>query len=425
MGNYYIRYFNLYLSSSDLFAQKILDENLGLLSNVANNSEKQKIANICNLALKKGARLNLPILKVRPKTVNGNKENWIYDFENNQVIESVEVYDFLINSPNVSQEDKCKLDSILIQSMMADLVLLNYNNKSNYLSKYLDQKMKKSIKSRWIYSAMEELENILCRGHVFNNQVSSFLTLSSIFSYREIFDNLGTQFKVNCFQEFSKLNIIGKKALTSMLIKSRNEEAIFNLLSYGLKLNWDIPTEDGKKNLVVFEMLYSLQWVKAFIENQNLDIRLTNSRGENILHLIGSSALSDSSIEESLRRRIVELNPEERSNIFFQLNEENMTPLMKAVVFQDEKIINFISEFNIKPWDELDGAPSYKSPMELLNDYILRFSEKSAWGCLMDYFKDSFWVGLAKKWNSEFYYKKLQKDLIEKSPKTNRKAVKI
>lgn len=427
-GSYYIHYVNLCISDKN-FAQKILDENLKALPLINNEREKKKNISLCNLALNKGAQLKLPTLKVRPKTVNGNKENWIYDFENKEIIENVEIYDFLIKNPRVSDDDKCKMDSILIQSMMADLVLLNYKNNTShnsmhYLAKYLGQKLQSSINTGWGFSALEELERILYRGHVFRNPISSFLTLSSVFGYREIFDNLGMQFKLMCFHEFSKLSIIGKKALTSILIKSKNEEAIFNLLGYGLKLNWDIKTEDGKNNLVAFEMLYSLQWVKAFIDSSHLDIRLTNSRGENILHLIGT-ALSDQGIEDSLRRRLNELNQQEREYLFFQLNEENLTPLMKAVVFQDEKVINFISDFNIKPWDEIKDAPAYKSPMELLNECVLNSSEESSWGHLMDYFKESFWIGLAKQWNSQFYYQKLQKDLLSISEKSDRKSVKI
>ena len=426
-GNYYLKYFNLYFSSSKIFAQRVLEKNLRSFPLAKNEKEKQRIASLCNLAMKKLGGLKLPNLKVDPSKLTKNGK-WVYDFEGKESIESVEAYDFLIKNPSINKKSKCILDSIHIQSMMADLILSSYyNNKkqTNYFSKYLEEKSQKSIKEGWSYSPLEELEGILNRGFVFNTQVSRFLTLSSIFGHRELFENLGTKFKMICFQEFSKLNIIAKKALTAILIYARNEEAIFNLLSYGLKLDWEIKTKSGYKNLVIFELLSSTHWIKVFLGNKNIDIRVTNEQGENILHLIGENALSNPSIENALRRRINDLNQQEKDNFFFQLNEENLTPLMKAVVFQDEKMITFMKEFNIKPWDELQGPLKYKSAMEFLNEYILKLNKENSWGNLIDYFKDSFWMGLAKQWNSEFYYQQLQNELVVSEPNINKKVIKI
>ncbi len=385
--------------------------------------DKKRLTNVFNLCINFGAKLNLPTLKLKPKKSENGSEKWIYDFEQKEILENPQIYDFLINNVDISDNEKCKLDSIFLQSMMADLILINYKKNISYLSSYLEKKFQHANELNSQYCAMSELENVLYRGNVFKNQISRFLALTSIFSYREIFDNLSVKFKAQCYQEFSKMSILGKKALTAILIRNKNEEAIFNLLNYGLKLNWDIAIEDGRKNIVAFEMLYSLQWVKAVLDHPVLDIRLTNSRGENILHLLGASALEDSSIEESLTRKIVDLSEQQKSNLFFQMNEEGLTPLMKAVVFQDENLINFITDFNVKPWDRLEGAPLYESAMDFLNNQVLKDTEENTWGSLMDYFKDSFWLGLAKKWNSEFYYLKLQKEISRN--KKDKKPMKI
>jgi hypothetical protein len=413
-GNYFLNYFNLFFSSSSSFARRVLKKNLKAFPLARSEKEKERIASLCNLSIKKLGGLNLPKLKVDPRKLN-KKGDWLYNFENKDAIENVDAYDFLIKNPSIDAKQKGILDSILIQSMMTDLILSSYytnKKQTTYSSGYLNQKLQKASKEGWCYSPLDELESILNRGHVFNSQLSRFLTLSSIFGYRELFENLDNKFKIICFQEFSKLNIIAKKALTAILLNAKNEEAIFNLLSYGLKLDWEIKTKEGYKNLVIFEMLHSLQWVKVFLENRNLDIRLTNCRGENILHLIGANALAQPSIEEALRRKVNQLNTQEKENFFFQLNEENLTPLMKAVVYQDETMINFMKEYNIKPWDKLEGTLKYKSAMEFLNDYILKLNKEQSWGYLVEYFKDSFWMGLAKQWNSEFYYQELQKELI-------------
>jgi hypothetical protein len=421
--NYYLLCAKLVMFKNKQEIQEVMDQTLVKLSLLKLEGDRVRLTNIFNLCVNLGAKLNLPILKLKPKKSGFGVEKWIYDFEQKEILENPQIYDFLINNVDISSVDKCKLDSIFMQSLMADLILINYKKNISYLSSYLEQKFKIANQLNSQYCAMSELENILHRGNVFKNQISRFLALTSIFSYREIFDNLSVKFKSQCYQEFSKMSVLGKKALTAILIKNKNEEAIFNLLNYGLKLNWDIAIEDGRKNIVAFEMLYSLQWVKAILDHPNLDIRLTNSRGENILHLLGASALEDSSIEESLSRKIVALSEQQKSNLFFQTNEEGLTPLMKAVVFQDENLINFITNFNVKPWDKLDGAPMYESAMDFLNNQVLRNTEENTWGSLMDYFKDSFWLGLAKKWNSEFYYLKLQKEIS--SNKKDKKLIKI
>ncbi len=422
--NYYFKYFSLKLFRNKNLAQRIFEEfteNI-IKQDGINSKNMSSVISMFKICLKNGAKINLPKLKVKANIFNHLNDDF-FNFKNKEIIDNVDVYDFLISSPDVDIKDKCQLDSILLQSMMADLILLSYNKNINYFSKYVEQKATSSNALNAHYSALTEVENILFRGFVFDNQLSRFLVLSSVFNYREIFDNLSMKFKLICYQEFSRLTSVGKKALTALLIKNKNEEAIFNLLNYGLKLHWDIPIEDGKKNLVAFEMLHSLNWVKAIIDHNGLDIRQTNSRGENILHLIGVCALDDPSIEIALRRRINELTVDEKNHLFFQLNEEHLTPLMKAVIFQDEKLIEFIQEFNIKPWDKLEGAPFHESALDFLNNHVLTHTEEGSLGSLMDYFKDSFWMGLAKKWNSEYYYLKLQKELSNNGQR--KKSLKI
>jgi len=416
-SNYYVTLGRIYLPNSSEFTQNTLNFYLKNYNEIMSSKKK----NIINACLKNGAKLELPILKVKPKKTSNHNESWIFDFNNKQIIENVELYDFIINNQNIDTKEKVILDSILLQSFMADLILLNYQKSIKYFSNYLENKSTQSLRLNAQYSPMSEVENILHRGHIFKNQISRFLSLSSLLGYREIFDKLSSKFKLICYQEFSQLSIIGKKALTALLIKSRNEEAIFNLLNYGLKLNWDIQVE-GKKNIVAFEMLYSLHWVKAIVEHKGLDIRLTNAQGENIIHLIGACALEDSSIEDSLRQKINKLNKMEKENLFFQMNNDGLTPLMKAVMFQDEKLISFIREY-MNPWDKASGAPLYESAIEFLDNYLLTSKEEGAWGTLMEIFKNGFWFELSKIWNAEYSFLNLQRELT--NTKQNKKTFKI
>lgn len=98
---------------------------------------------------------------------------------------------------------------------------------------------------------------------------------------------------------------------------------------------------------------------------------------------------------------------------------------MKSVIFQDEKLIDFIISFGIKPWDIVKGSPLNESAMDFLNNYIL--SKKTSEGMLsslIDIFKETFWYGLAKKWNSEYYYLNLKENL-KLNNKESPKKIKI
>lgn len=311
LDNYYITYCKLHISKSRDFLETVFKDYFDLLFKNDKNPQIKKIINKC---FKNGIKLDLPILKIKGKSKD---DNWLFNFEQNKIIENVDVYDFLISNEYVSIKDKSKLDILLFQSLMADLILLRYKKHEVFYSKYLEEKAQRANDLSIQYNPINEIENIIHRGYVFKTQISRFLMLSYLFN-KDIFYGLNIHTKLTCYQEFQKLSVIGKKTLAAILIKNKNEEAIFNLLKYGLKLNWDIVTNEGKKNLIAFEMLYSLKWVKTIIEHKFLDIRLTNLDGENILHLIGSGALEDISIENSLRRKINELNKLERENLFFQ-----------------------------------------------------------------------------------------------------------
>ena len=416
-------YMKVCLYGSEVVANDALSKIFSKVSINGSVVDKSLIRKLFRLCIVYGTKLNLPILKLNTNIKVGNKNNWIDNFEKKEIIENLDIYNLYLNSDVVSTKDKSKLESILCQSFMADLILFNYKSNQNYLSPNLEKKAKKAMLLNSQYSPIVEVENIIFRGHVFSNQMSIFLMLSSVFNYREIFDNLNYKAKLRCYEEFKNLNIVAKKALVSMLIKSRNEDAIFNLLRYGLQLNWEISLEDGVKNLVAFELLYSMPWVKAIIENVNLDLRLTNGNGENILHLLGN-AIQETTIEDSLRRKINKLSHAERENLFFQLNHDGISPLMKAIVLQDEKLIEFMLSFNVKPWDRIDSAPNYKSAIEFLNENILNLKINDKYDTFVYSLGEKFWSGLAKKWNSEHHYVILQ-DELKRDNKLKRKVVKV
>lgn len=407
-------------------AQKIADFIIQTIPRIDSISELKMYNEIFSLCIKKGASLKLPLLKVKTSRRQAHiKEGlWFEQLNKKEVFNNVKTYNFILQNEQVNVKDKALLESILLQSLMSDLILLNYNKKSNgYFSQYLSQRSAKCSSLGAQYNPLYEVELMIDRGYIFHNQISTFLSLSSICGYREIFDCISNKSRLLCYQAFDKLNIVGKKALTALLVKNRNDDALFNLIRHGIKLDWEISVEADQKNILGFELLYDQKWIKAIIDHPHMDIRITNVNGENILHLVGGTALEDETICQSLRRKINQLSHLQKTQLFFQINECGMTPLMKAVVDQDETMIMFIEEFNIKPWEEIPGSPYFKNAMDLLNNHILQYKEDSEKGRLIEYYKNTFWLTLKKKWDSQFYYTKLQQEL-NMSP-IKKKGIKI
>lgn len=352
-----------------------------------------------------GAKINLPPIKF-----NINK-NFIEDtIKNNQIIENNKIFNFLINNELVDEKEKANLDCYLLISLINDFIFLTYNKNHQFKSRFIPIEKRNNPN----YDIFIEIKNIIYRGNVFKKSATRFVTLNVLLSYLEIFDNIPAQIKIKCYKEFKKLSPIAKKSLTSILIKSKNEEALFNLLNYNLSLTQEVIVND-KKNLMLFEMLAFNNWVEFILRNKNIDIRITNKEGENILWNFPSNLLLEENIENILRIRINELNQTEKSYFFQQFNKDGLNPLMNAILFQDETMINFIESFNIKSWDRIENAPIFKSPLDFLNDYVLNVDATGSLGLLLDSFKMSFWSLLAKKWNTQYCYISLTQEMDQKN----------
>lgn len=329
---------------------------------------------------------------------------------------NINLYESLINSDYIDEKTKSKLDTVLLLSFLNDLIMLNYIKEYEPTSLYL--KKKKLMNEN--FCAFSELNKIIDRGYIFKTNMARFLGLYITLCHNEIYDNLSSKLKFICYNEYSKLSIVGKRAIAAILVSSKNEEAVFNLINYGLKLNWNICLS-GNDNLLAFEMLSLNKWAIAIIESPHFDILETSKKKENILHNLSASVLEDAKFESSLRRKILSLNQKDKQTFLHQLNNNDLTPLMKAVIFQDEKVIEFIESFDIKPWDEAPGATTFKSALGFLNDYLLKYEGVGSFGAIIDAFKSSFWLDLAKRWNSEYYYQMLQNNIAEN--KSSKKSV--
>ncbi len=348
-----------------------------------------------------GAKINLPPIKF-----NINK-NFVNDIiKQNQIIENNNIFNFLINNELINERERARLDCFLLISLINDFIYLTYNKNHQFTSKFIPAEKRNNPN----YDIFIEIKNIIYRGNIFKVDSTRFVTLNVLLSYLEIFDNIPAQIKIKCYKEFKNLSPIAKKSLASILIKAKNEEALFNLLNYDLSLTQEVVLNE-KKNLMLFEMLAFNNWVEFILRNKNIDIRITNKDGENILWNLPSNLLLEEKIENLLRVRINDLSQSEKSYFFQQFNKDGLNPLMNAILFQDETMINFIESFNVTSWDRIDIAPTYKSPLEFLNDYILNVEVSGSLGVLIDTFKMSFWSLLAKKWNTQYCYISLTKEM--------------
>ena len=362
-----------------------------------------------------GAKLKLSPIKsnINKNFVNNNIKNSIF-------LANEKLFNFFIKNEFISEKDKATLDCFLLVSLINDFIFSTYDKNYELTSSYISSEKKNNPN----YDIFFEINNILYRKNIFKRQNTRFVTLFVMFCYYEIFDNLSSKIKMICYKEFKQLSSLSKKALTSLIIKAKNEEVLFNLLNYDLSLKSEVIV-NNRENIFLFEMMSFNNWAEMILRNKNFDIRLSNKKGENILFFFPSHLLQNEQIENLLRLRINELNNLEKSFFFQQFNQDGLNPLMNAILFQDELLIDFIQSFNVKPWDCIEEAPIYKSPLEFLNNYVLNVEATGNLGIILDSFKTSFWSLLSKKWNTEYCYLSLSNQINNGENKNKNKKIKI
>lgn len=192
------------------------------------------------------------------------------------------------------------------------------------------------------------IEEILERGDVFQTDSSAYHALSNLF-YMEIEEQLSNRVLMRCYEHFSLLKTRTKKMITRFLIKKNKEITLFNLLSYGLNLNWTIKKENGEENIVALEMLGSIPMIKMILSSGSFNICTTNKEGHNILHLLGTLPLMDNDVRRTLLNKIKNLDKQHQTYLFYQCDENQMTPLYKALYSGEEVLVDFLLELGANP----------------------------------------------------------------------------
>lgn len=317
---------------------------------------------------------------------------------------------FILNHSEVKPEEKALLDYLGLKTSIHQL----------YEQEYILGKQSK------IESLHKNIINIVDRGYIFFKQNHIYHSLRYLFSLDYVDNILSHRALLSCYEQFSRLNMIGRKTLSAQLISRKKETVIFNLLSHGLNLNWSIKNKEGQENILALEVLYSMPMIKMILSSENFNLCITNHKGENILHLLGDLPLSDREILYLLNKKINTLNDFKKQLFLNQPNEKGLSPLLKSIYQQEEVVIQYLLDQGIKNDDELEGRElEMRSGLAFLDECLLpvtRGEKENTW-IKIDEVSEQYWNELSKKWNSEKLYLHLEQEMWTNS--TIEKCVKI
>lgn len=350
-----------------------------------------------------------------------NKIEKLTDWVDNRLLTNI------IESNHLNTKDKMYLDYLFLRKLINEIQMQKYvmNFKGNLLVSNIS-------------SLALEIEKILDRAYIFMNQNTTYHALKNIFSLDNVEEIINNRMIYNCYEKFNELGVMAKKSLTSQLILRKKETVIFNLLSHGLNINWSIKNHEGKENIVAFEVLYSLPMIKMILSSENFNLCITNTRGDNLLHLMGSMPLLDNEIKVSLDKKINLLSKYQKHYLFNQINSAGVTPLEKAICLQEETMINYlklqyeqIEGFN----SETLGLPKeIEKALQFIQNNLLKENPQKAltqagyhpeaiWAWELDDNYINFWHQLSKDWNTKHLHAQLQQDLHINCTKTIRKKI--
>jgi hypothetical protein len=332
------------------------------------------------------------------------------------------LYQFILSHQKISAKQKGILEYLKLRE----------NIGTYYTEKYTVGQRPNHNYERLI-SALHNVEKIITNGFVFYNQTFTYNTLRQIFSLEEFAENMKNMVVLKCYEKYATLKVVAKKTLASHLISKKKELVLFNLLSYGLDLNWKLQQ---KQSIVGLDMLSSLPLIKAVLRSDNFVLCNTDSSGNNILHSIGGMALKDNELREKLDERLGSLSQQDLNFILYQYNAHYETPLMKALHDVDETMIDYLLSWGVQPWETIEGVGSYfNSPLNYLECVLLNEENKVFQENLLNQLNCSntpsqiqleneiFWNHVKQKWNAQHNFLNLSENLNFKN--TKRKLAKI
>lgn len=289
-----------------------------------------------------------------------------------------------INQDKILQNKKTmdKVFSWIDKSLYSYLLSSGINNKTKSLLEYLQLKrqIQEVYLEKWssnisnvrqksnevIIKNLYVIEDIIKRKYIFHNQSSIYNSLVLLFSLPEFNEKLNNCVVADCYQYFNVLNSKAKRFLLGNLIDKNKEVVLTNLLYQNIDINWSIVTEDGE-NILGLSLLAKTDFIQSVISNYNFNLLICNTRGNNLLHVLESLPLNENPVKEKIKQRISQLSEKEKNQLFYQINDNNMTPLIKAIKERNTVMVDLLLDIGVSGIKQRENKHDiYKSALDFV-----------------------------------------------------------
>lgn len=310
-----------------------------------------------------------------------------------------DLYQYFITS-ELNDDDKKILEYLLLKNKIHTIYVEQYSGNL------------RKVGQENIYKSINVIESIIRRDYIFNSQSDIYNTLSLIFNLPNVSELLSINSLSNCYKRYDELGNSAKKYLLSSLLGKQNKDVIiFNLLKYS-NLNWKIPTENGRKCLGI-TLFKENVFMEHIMNDECFNVLNTTIKGENILHLVGNE-INNKDIARKINIHLDYLSQQELTYLLGQRDNNQLTPMLRAIKEENKSLINFLLELNDDVIKEENGIEGYlSSPLNYLESTIGNDD-------------DSYWYYLLKSWKIEKSYLLLNKKIKDKkTSEIKKKTIKI
>lgn len=328
------------------------------------------------------------------KEVNNFKENNTFNYYNSIFPKNRDVVTYLLGNENLTDKEKRTISYICLSD------LINYSYICNYKMNDYNQ------------GVIEYIESLLDTPYIWKDKYDSFCLLRKIFS-SDLDEIINYKSLIICYNVFASLHYLQQKSIIYSIVKRNKETTLFNLLPYGVDLNWEIEKEFGEKTVLGLEMLSSIPMIKMLLGSNKFDITKSNFEGQNILFLLGNSAVENEDIKDLLIKKIQDLDEITKHNFLYKVDKYGRSAMDKAISNCDEVLIEFLCQLGISPFYYILGIN--RNSLEFL-EFLLSIKAEGE--------SKAFYQRYYKKWSSFKLQEKLEKELSEIG-KQKSKCVKV
>lgn len=328
------------------------------------------------------------------KEIHNPKETTDIDYYDFIFPKNREVVTYLLSNPYLSDKEKRAITYVCLSD------LINYS----YIFRHKINENNVSL--------IDYIEFLLDTPYIWKDRSDSYLLLKKIFS-SDLDEMINYKSLIICYNAFANLHPIDQKEIAYSLIKRNKETTLFNLLSYGIDLNWEINKEGCEKSKLGLEMFSNLSMIKMALSSNKFDITNCDSEGRSILYLLGGMAIENKDVKDLIIKRVQELDLSEKYKFLYKIDRYNRTAMDKAISSGDETLVEFLGELGVSPFYYI--VEINRNSFEFL-EFLLSLKIEGE--------NKLFYEKYYKKWSSIMLQKKLEKEL-KSEIKNKSKPVKI